>query len=37
MTVRIAPAEFGIITPTKPGLKDSNVRARIRARRSAAL
>ena len=37
MTVRIAPAEFGIITPMKPGSYASNLRARIRARRSAAL
>ena len=29
MTVRIAPAEFGIITPMKPGSYASNLRARI--------
>ena len=37
MTVRMAPAEFGIITPMKPGSYDSSLRERIEARRSAAL
>jgi len=37
MTVRMAPAEFGIITPTKPRSYDSSLRESTRARRSAAL